>query len=182
MKPFVTSKEIAEDLGVTRQRVNEIVNLKWKDINFKRKTIHISRAKGRKDRLVMLSPKVKKDLLRLSPKREGLIFKSARNRKFHVSSIQKAISKAAVKAGIKRKVTPHTLRHTFATHLLENGIDLRIIQKLLGSPSSNSNLYSRCKIRTKQNQIPNRLRLLIILLNKSQEFSRLSKNLLIKLT
>ena len=113
-------------------RVSEIINLKWKDIDFQRSTIHIKQSKGKKDRILMLSPKVKKGLKRLSLKQKGHIFITNRNKKYSQRAIQQIIKNAALKAGIKKRVTPHTLRHSFATHLLEQGVDIRHIQALLG--------------------------------------------------
>jgi site-specific recombinase XerD len=113
-------------------RASETINLKWEDIDFKRNIIHIKLAKGNKDRIVMLSPKIKKALNQLDINKEGIVFKTNRNKKYSLRSIEQIIKKSASKAGIKKNVTPHTLRHSFATHLLENGTDLRIIQKLLG--------------------------------------------------
>ena len=113
-------------------RASEIINLKWLDIDFNRNIIHIKLAKGNKDRVVMLSPKLKKNLIRLDIEKKGIVFKTNRNGKYSLRTIELIIKKAAEKAGIKKKVTPHSLRHSFATHLLEHGIDIRYIQKLLG--------------------------------------------------
>jgi site-specific recombinase XerD len=113
-------------------RASEIINLKWPDIDFNRNIIHIKLAKGNKDRVVMLSPKLKKNLKQLDINKEGIIFKTNRNKKYSLRTIELVVKKAAEKVGIKKHVTPHTLRHSFATHLLEHGIDIRYIQKLLG--------------------------------------------------
>lgn len=113
-------------------RLSEVINLKWNDIDFNRNIIHIKCAKGRKDRIVMLSPKLKKNLKILSLKKEGVLFKTQRGNKYSSRSIQLIVSKSAELAGINKKVTPHTLRHSFATHLLENGTDIRYISNLLG--------------------------------------------------
>jgi site-specific recombinase XerD len=113
-------------------RAGEVINLKWEDIDFDRNVIHLKLAKGAKDRIVMLSPKVKKALKMLSTEREGLVFRSNRNKKYSLATIEKIVSNAAKKAGIKKKATPHSLRHSFATHLLENGTDIRYIKDLLG--------------------------------------------------
>ena len=121
-------------------RLSELINLKWKDIDFERNLIQVKSAKGRKDRVTILSPKVKKDLKVLTLNLVGNVFISNRNKKFTPSSIQKIISNASKKAGIKKKVTPHTLRHSFATHLLENGTDIRYISDLLGHASTDTTM------------------------------------------
>lgn len=121
-------------------RVSEIINLKWTDIDFKRNVIHIKSAKGKKDRIVMLSPKVKKTLLKLDSEKEGLVFKTNRGKKYTTRTIQMIVRKAAKNAGIKKLVTPHTLRHSFATHLLEKGTDIRYIRDLLGHTNINTTL------------------------------------------
>lgn len=113
-------------------RVSELIKLRWQDIDFKRNTIHIKRAKGKKDRVVMLSPKVKKGLRSLGTDQISYVFKTKNNKPYIPRSIQQLIANTAKKAGITKKVTPHTLRHTYATHLVEHGIDIRIIQDLLG--------------------------------------------------
>jgi integrase/recombinase XerD len=127
-----THRTIIMLLYSSGMRASELTNLKWEDIDFKRNIIHIKLAKGNKDRIVMLSPKIKKALNHLDINKQGIVFKTNRNKKYSLRSIEQIIKKAARKSGIKKNVTPHTLRHSFATHLLENGTDLRIIQKLLG--------------------------------------------------
>ena len=113
-------------------RASEICSLRWSDIDFKRNLIHVKQAKGKKDRIVMLSTKVKKALRSLSKEQEGLVLVTTRGMKYTLRTIQMIIQNAAKKAGIRKKVTPHTLRHSFATHLLENGTDIRYIKDLLG--------------------------------------------------
>lgn len=113
-------------------RVSEIVNLQWNDLDFHRDTIHIKNAKGKKDRIVMLSHKVKEALQSLGNERTGIVFKTNRHGKYTQRTIQKIIETAAKNAGIHKNISPHTLRHSFATHLLENGVDIRYIQHLLG--------------------------------------------------
>lgn len=119
-------------------RRSELVNLKITDIDSKRMLIRIESAKGNKDRYTLLSESLLKDLReyykQYSPKKyivEGLYGKQ-----YSGQSIGKIVLNAALKAGIKIPVTPHMLRHSFATHLLEAGVDLRQIQVLLGHSSS----------------------------------------------
>jgi|TARA_B100002003_G_C14034353_1_gene498511 site-specific recombinase XerD len=125
-------------------RISEIINLKWEDIDFNRNLIHIKRAKGKKDRIVMLSQKVREALQTLSQNKSGYVFITNRGSKYTQRTIQKIIEKAAKNAQIKKKITPHTLRHSFATHLLEQGTDIRYIRDLLGhSDISTTLIYTK---------------------------------------
>jgi len=125
-------------------RISEIINLKWQDIDFDRNLIHLKRAKGKKDRIVMLSLKVKEGLMTLTPNKEGYVFLTNREGKYTQRTIQKIIENAAMKVGIRKSITPHTLRHSFATHLLENGTDIRYIRDLLGhSDISTTLIYTK---------------------------------------
>jgi len=133
-------------------RVSEIINLKWQDIDFDRNLFHLKRAKGKKDRIVMLSLKVKEGLMNLAPNKEGYAFLTNRNSKYNPRTIQKIIETAAMKAGIRKKITPHTLRHSFATHLLENGTDIRYIRDLLGhSDISTTLIYTKVSNKSIRN-------------------------------
>lgn len=114
-------------------RVSEIVNLKKPDINFQERLMHIKLSKGKKDRFVRIPESIKEELesyFKLN--KEEILFPSNREGKLTTATIQAIIKKAGKKAGIKKEVYPHLLRHSFATHLLERGTDLRLIQKLLG--------------------------------------------------
>lgn len=114
-------------------RVSEIINLQPKDLDIERNIIIIKQGKGAKDRITLLSENIKEDLLKHllknSPKK--YFFESNRGKKYSKRTIEEIVSRNSKKA-INRKVTPHTLRHSFATHLLESGTDIRYIQKLLG--------------------------------------------------
>lgn len=112
----------------TGMRISEILSLRWEHI--KDTHIFIKCGKGNKDRMTLISKKLKK-LLREFEKPSGIVF-VGRNGKYSYRSAQKVFLKSAKKAGIKPRVTPHVFRHSFATHLLENGTDIRHIQKLLG--------------------------------------------------
>ena len=112
-------------------RLSELQNLKWEDLDFQRETIHIHLGKEAKDRIVFLHPLLKQQLQE-SFRTGGIILQSERGTRYTERSIQEIVKQAAKRAGIKKNVTPHTLRHSFATHLLEGGADIRYIQALLG--------------------------------------------------
>ena len=125
-------------------RISEIINLKWQDIDFDRNIIHVKRAKGKKDRIVMLSKRLKEGLTNLTKDKEGFVFMTNRNCKYTARTIQKIIENTANKAKINKNITPHSLRHSFATHLLENGTDIRYIRDLLGhSDISTTMIYTK---------------------------------------
>lgn len=114
-------------------RVSELVGLKKQDFNFNEDLIHIRLAKGRKDRFVRIPDSIKEDLEAYSKiNTDDIFFASSRGGKLTTATIQKIIKNSAKNAELKKNVYPHILRHSFATHLLESGTDLRIIQKLLG--------------------------------------------------
>ncbi len=118
-------------------RVSELVNLKTVDLNFEEKIGQVRQAKGRKDRIFnipnFLLPKLKKQVEKQKQdNREHLFTNSTSGKKLTTRNIQKIVNKTAHKAKIKKSVHPHTLRHSFATHLLEDGVDIRKIQELLG--------------------------------------------------
>lgn len=122
--------------GLRRQ---ELLNLKIEDINSERMTILVRSGKGKKDRQTILSPKVLEDL-RLYYKQwkpQTYLFEGVKNgQPYSRASVANLLKNATSRAGIHKKVTPHMLRHSFATHLLEAGTDLRYIQTLLGHNSS----------------------------------------------
>lgn len=124
-------------------RVGELIDLPIHAIDSKRMQIRIEGAKGKKDRYTILSKKLL-NLLRVYFRQykpfyylfEGMGSTSDTPLRYTSRSIQAILKKAVKKAGIKKNITVHTLRHSFATHLLENGTDLRYIQTLLGHGSS----------------------------------------------
>ncbi len=117
-------------------RVGEVVCLQPGDIDRKRQIIHVRRGKGAKPRVVMLSPRLLKELERYwratRPSSVWLFPGRVPTQHFSVRAVQSHLAQASAKAGIRRRITVHSLRHAFATHLLEAGTDLRTIQALLG--------------------------------------------------
>jgi len=133
-------------------RASEVVALKISDIDSKRMLIRVEQGKGRKDRYVMLSSHLL-NLLRTwckAGRPQGWLFPGQNRvnplttRQFH-----RACHAAATMAGIDKRVSPHTLRHSFATHLLEQNIDIRVIQVLLGHAKLDTTaLYTRVAAKT----------------------------------
>jgi len=116
-------------------RISEALALKVAAIDSKRGLIRIEQGKGGKDRYAMLSPRLLDVLRRYwrATRPTGYLFPSwRRDRHLSTTALSIACREAALRAGIGKRVTVHTLRHSFATHLLENGADTRIIQALLG--------------------------------------------------
>ena len=115
-------------------RLGELLELKIGDIDSESMKIHIREGKGKKDRYIMLSQNVL-NLLReyyIIYKPKDYIFEGQKGGKYSPKSVQNIFKNALRKAGIKKKATVHTLRHSFATHLLDEGTDIRYIQELLG--------------------------------------------------
>lgn len=119
-------------------RIGEAINLKIKDIDSERMQIRVEQGKGKKDRYTLLSAKtlevLRKYFLEYKPK--VWLFEGVKGDNYSQKGIQAILKKSVEKAGIKKHVTVHTLRHSFATHLLEAGTDLRYIQSLLGHANS----------------------------------------------
>lgn len=129
-------------------RVSELTNLKIVDLIFDEKIGHVRQAKGKKDRIFNIPSFLQADLLRLKEFQENehheyLFSNPTTGKKMTTRNIQKIVAKAVRRAGIQKDVHPHTLRHSFATHLLENSVDIRKIQELLGhSDLSTTQIYT----------------------------------------
>ncbi|MEO7143340.1 MAG: tyrosine-type recombinase/integrase [Bryobacteraceae bacterium] len=116
-------------------RIPEAVALKISDIDSHRMLIRVEQGKGRKDRYAMLSPRLL-EVLRIwwrASRSPDWLFRSWRTgRHLSAAQLQLACREAWLRSGLRKKVSAHTLRHSFAAHLLENGTDIRVIQVLLG--------------------------------------------------
>lgn len=114
-------------------RLDEAINIRWADMDFERGIIHLKTTKGGTERIVFLHQRLMDSLKVYGVMDNGLIFSpNSGASKYNSRTIQQIVKNAARKVGIRKHVTPHTLRHSFATHLLEAGADIRYIQKLLG--------------------------------------------------
>jgi site-specific recombinase XerD len=127
-------------------RRSELINLKVEDIDSKRGLIRIIGAKGKKDRHTLLSEKLislLREYYRIYQPSKWL-FEGQKGGKYSPTSVAKILKKAVEKSGIQKHVTPHSLRHSFATHLLEQGTNLRYIQEILGHEDpKTTQIYTR---------------------------------------
>ncbi|MDN3594162.1 site-specific tyrosine recombinase/integron integrase [Zunongwangia endophytica] len=144
-------------------RIGELLNLKRSDIDFSRNVIHVKQGKNRKDRVVNLSETVKpllnNYLMTYEPRNfliEGRDYKS-----YTPSSVRNFLKISCKQAGISKRVTPHTLRHSYATHMLENGVDIRYIQELLGHSKPETTMIYTHVAQKDLNKIKNPLDLAV---------------------
>jgi integrase/recombinase XerD len=128
-------------------RVSECINLRVEDIDFNENICFVKQGKGKKDRSTVLSGNLASDLKKYFEKESldsGIIFRNREGKVLSARNLQKIVSSAAKRAGIKKIVTPHKLRHSFATHLLDSGVSIRVIQELLGhSNLQTTQIYTR---------------------------------------
>lgn len=118
-------------------RVSELVKLQVKDLDLEELTIHLKQTKGNKDRITIVPQKLKNELQNLiaGKKAGNFVFASNRGGKLTTRAAQAIFSRALKQTKINKPATFHSLRHSFATHLLENGVDVRYVQELLGHAS-----------------------------------------------
>ncbi|MAH07203.1 integrase [Candidatus Pacearchaeota archaeon] len=126
------SRLILEFLYSSGLRVSEIVNLKPNDLDLIENTGWVREGKGGKDRMFILSQKLSKKLEKFINKNKDWQCLFSQNKPLTTRNIQKIVQKATQRANLNKDVHPHTLRHSFATHLLDSGVDIRKIQELLG--------------------------------------------------
>lgn len=142
----IKHKCIIELLYSAGLRRAELLDLKVTDIDSERMLINVKNGKGGKDRVTLLGQKTLFDLRTYYKeyRPSHYLFEGAKGKKYSETSVAIIVKKAAYRAGIRKKVTPHTLRHSFATHLLEQGVDLRYIQTLLGhNCTRTTEIYTR---------------------------------------
>jgi len=133
---------IFELIYATGMRVSELAALQLKDLRESFQVIQVT-GKGKKDRLVQVGSHAQKALknylnearLLLDKKKASAVFLNERGEAITVRQIQRVLKQAIARLGLSKKISPHTLRHSFATHLLEGGADLRAVQELLGHES-----------------------------------------------
>ena len=134
----LSGEEIISTIYSAGLRRSELINLRKQDIFNDRNIIFIRGSKGKKDRNTILS-EYNSRLLKIylsEAKPNYWLFEGVNRKQYSATSISKILKRAAVKSGIDRRVTPHMLRHSFATHLHEHRVDIRFIQTLLGHSSS----------------------------------------------
>ncbi|MCZ4410353.1 tyrosine-type recombinase/integrase [Cryomorphaceae bacterium 1068] len=136
--PNLKHKCIVQTLYSAGLRRHELLSLKPHHIDSKRMVIKVEHGKGGKDRLTLLSPTLLTNLRSYfrAYKPKNYLFEGKQGGQYSATSVRMIIHTAAKKAGLKQRITPHILRHSFATHLLEANTDLRYIQSLLGHSST----------------------------------------------
>lgn len=150
----LSQKEVARLLGQSRNpkhrallmllysaglRVGEVVRLRMEDLDVDRGLLRVRGGKGGKDRFTLLAQRAAEAVriyLEAFPTEEWIFPGARSDRHLTTRSVQRVVKRAAEAAGIEKRVTAHTLRHSFATHLLEGGTNLRVIQELLGHHSA----------------------------------------------
>jgi len=150
--PSLKSRTALTTVYAAGLRVSEVVVLKISDIDSHRKVIRVEQGKGGKDRYVMLSPqllRILRSYWRLTRPKHWLFPGRDQEHPLVSNVLHAACRSACTAAGLSKQVTVHTLRHSFATHLLESGADVRVIQVLLGHASLASTArYTRVATKT----------------------------------
>jgi len=134
----IKSRLIISLLYSSGLRVSELVNLKIEDLNLQDKTGWVRKGKGNKDRLFSISSALADELKEYQARKAEDKYVFSKDKPLTTRNIQKIIKGTRIRSSINKKITPHTLRHSFATHLLEQGTDIRMIQVLLGHSSLNT--------------------------------------------
>lgn len=150
-------RSILSTIYSTGIRISEALNLRISDVDSGRMQIRVWRGKGRKDRYVKLSRAnlylLRKYFKAYRPVR--YLFEGSAGKQYSSSSVRRILKKACRKAGITKNVSPHTLRHSFATHCLELGVDLRYVQDMLGHKSTETTMIYTHITKTKLERLAN---------------------------
>jgi site-specific recombinase XerD len=163
-------------------RIGELINLKLIDFHIDRKQLIVKKGKGRKDRYVSLADSFLPLLSNYYHSYKPTIYfvEGQNGGKYSAESIRSFLRKSCKKAGIRKPVTPHTLRHSYATHLLENGVDLRYIQTLLGHSKPETTMIYTHVQRKDLMEIQNPLDVALQKFNKINKYKQkvvLSRNI-----
>ena len=147
--PDKRTKLVTEFMYSSGLRVSECASLKWDDLDFNEKIGLLKKGKGKKDRLFILSERLIKDLQEWPRKGDYVFVNENTNKPVTTRTIQRDIKKLAKNAVGRKNIYPHLLRHSFATHLLESGVDIRIIQELLAHENiQTTQIYTKVSRKT----------------------------------
>jgi integrase/recombinase XerD len=149
----IKHKMILSLIYSTGMRVSEATGLKLQDVDFERKVIIVKAKSGMKGRIVPLAEKLQNDLSDYlkAYQPEVYLFEGIKGMQYSPRSVQRVVKNALQKGRIRKNASVHTLRHSYATHLLDNGVDLRLIQELLGHKSSRTTeIYTQISVRSSQ--------------------------------
>ncbi len=137
---------ILEFMYATGVRVSEVTKMKFGDLDLERGLCYVRQGKGRKDRATLISQNLVREIMKNcgNKKSSDYIFTTVSGNNYSVRIVQKIVSHAAQKSGFTKNISAHSLRHSFATHLLESGTDIRYIQRLLGHQKlETTQIYTR---------------------------------------
>lgn len=144
---------IIKTLFITGMRVSELSNLKIEDLFLDDNKIKVVQGKGKKDRIVLINDELKKELLmHLKNRKRGYLFESTHVKQFSKRRLQQIVQETGLKAHITKKVTPHILRHSMATYLLNKGLRLDQVQLLLGHTNPRTTeIYAKTSLEAVKN-------------------------------
>ncbi|RME52176.1 integrase [Candidatus Woesearchaeota archaeon] len=152
--PSMKSRLLVMLLYGSGLRVSECVHVKVEDLELEQRIGWVREGKGKKDRMFIMSKETVQLIRRFVQKKgieKGFLFQGKNGRAMTARSVQAVLKRAGARAGLLKPVTPHKLRHSFATHLRESGVDLRIIQELLGHSSiQTTEIYTKVSSEEKR--------------------------------
>lgn len=154
-------------------RIGELLNLKLSDVDLDRNTIYVKNGKGRKDRNCPLGERIRPMLLNYAQTYQPKVYLfegEEEGQRYSATSVRQFLKRSCAAAELTKHITPHTLRHSYATHLLENGVDIRYIQQLLGHSRPETTMIYTHVTERKISEIVNPLDIAI------QKFNKLDNN------